>query len=139
MAVLVKGHPCGFGDLLEFAVVEIFVEIGGLAVIGDEKIWPAGIVPIEGAHGEIFAVGLRNLRGFGDAGVGAVAIVVVGRVEDAGIRMRRATGFYAIGDFAIAAKVWAESDITADVEIEFAIAIVIKENSARVKTAGLED
>ena len=50
-----RGHP----DFAEFSVV-IVEQVGGQPVIGYEQVWPAVVVVVGGAHGEVLALWFRN-------------------------------------------------------------------------------
>src|SRR5581483_5311906 len=128
-------HTCRRPHFREGALVVVVVEVGLDSVVGDEQVGPAVVVIIGRPHGEIESVGLINLGRFGHIREGAVVIVVVQHRRRSLIRSWPAACGYAIPNFAMLLALWTEIGVTAHVEVEPAIPVIVKEGCAGVELA----
>ena len=116
--------------LLKSAVVLVVIKVGAQAIVGDEQVGPAIIVIISGAYGKILSLGLIDLGFDGDVGKGSIAVIVVQGVGAATVNTGRATALHSAQ---VAITLVTQFDVTADVEIESAVAVVVKEGRSGVK------
>ena len=133
VAVLGEGHAAGGGHVGKGAVVIVVIKVGIRAVVGDEKIRPAIVVIVARTDGKVKAVGLVYLLGASNVRESAIAAVVVEHVGAARIYHRPARVHHSVPDIAGSLAVRKEVGITAHVEVQSAIAVVVEESSRAVK------
>src|SRR5713101_2256871 len=132
-AVGCKRHSAGDGYFGEGAVVIVVIKIRLDSVIGDEQVGPSVIVVVGGCYRKVQALGLKDFRGLRDIGESAIAVVVIEHIGCSAVDRGSATGGHSVTDGAGALAGGVEVRIAAYVEIQLAVAIVIKKSGAGVE------
>src|SRR5258708_8361129 len=130
IAETIQPHPRIHPDFGELPVVFVVEEVCGKSVIGDEQVRRAVVIVIGSAHGKVLAL-LGDSRGGRYIRKRSVAVVVVENIRGALVSNRRTTRAYS-GEIAVAGA-GIQIDVPPDIEIQSAIAIVVKECGAAMK------
>src|SRR5216683_2580028 len=108
------------------------VEVGIHAVISDEEVGPSVIVVIGGSHRKILALGLVDTCRRSHVAECAVSIVVVKNCGRALIDAGRTVRVY-VDKVAVAGAGCVHRDITANVQIQTAVAVIVEKSCASMK------
>src|SRR5439155_4154410 len=125
-------HPGDRSNLIELAVALVVVKKRVQSIVGHEQIGPAVVVVVSRPHGKILALRIVDSHGLRYVCESAIAVVVVENVGSTFVSGRGTTRAHAAND-AVPRTIRPYVDVAPNVEIEPAVAVVIKKSGAGMK------